>query len=417
MARTVARLTDLGVKRKKKAGFYPDGGGLYLQVTGDGDGRIAKSWLYRFALRGKRRDMGLGSLAAISLADARSAAAEARKLRQTGIDPIEHRRAQRAAGALEAAKAVTFEDHAKTYIEAQEGKWRSSNSKVQWENSLNTYAYPVIGKQPVAAIDDVLVLKVLEPIWQTKTETASRVRQRIEAILDSAKARKLREGENPARWRGHLEHILAAPSELKDARSDDEKHHAALPYAELSEFMKASRAQSGMAARALEFAILTAARTAEVLGAKWSELDLDGCIWTVPGVRMKSGKEHRRPLSKAAIALLRDQQGQDVEYIFPGSRALHPMHRHALALVLNKINPELTVHGFRSSFRDWCAERTSYPSEVAEMALAHTVGDKVEAAYRRGDLFEKRRRLAKDWAKFCATGKTSGNVVSLRKQA
>lgn len=409
MARTVGRLTALRVTRLKKPGLHSDGAGLYLQITPGGSG-VAKSWLYRFSLAGKRRDMGLGSLAAVGLAEARNAATEARKLVQRGIDPIEHRRAVRAAVALEKAKDVTFGDAATAYIEAHASSWRNDKHRKQWRSTIDTYAAPVIGRLAVGAIDTGLVLKVLEPIWQTKTETAQRLRGRIEAILDWAKTRGYRDGENPARWKGHLANLLAKPSKVRRVQ-----HHPALPYSELPEFMAALRSQAGTAARALEFTILTTARSGEALGARWAEIDLNAGTWSVPAERMKAGREHRVALSKAALAVLRAQQGDDPEFVFPGGRARHPLSNMAMVMVLRRMErADLTVHGFRSTFRDWCAEQTAYPGEVAEMALAHVVGDKVEAAYRRGDMFEKRRRLAEDWARYCAGRMGAGTVVALR---
>ena len=398
MARTIGRLTALKFSRAIKPGMYPDGGGLYLQVTGAG----ARSWIYRFMLHGKEREMGLGSASAVGLSDARQKAAECRRLRQEGIDPIEARRAGRQQAAIEAAKAITFDECAEAYISAHRAGWRNEKHAAQWGSTLATYATPVIGKLPVQAVDTGLVLKVLEPIWVAKSETATRVRGRIEAILDWAKVRNYREGENPARWRGHLDKLLPAPSKVHKI-----EHHAALPFAELPAFMTALQAQEGVAARALEFTILTAARTGETLGLDWGEVSETEGVWTVAAHRMKAGKEHRVPLTAPAlniIGLMKPLARDGVTFVFPGGKHGKPLSNMAMTSVLRRMGRgDLTVHGFRSSFRDWAAERTSFSGEVVEMALAHAVGSKVEAAYRRGDLFEKRSELMAAWAAYLET--------------
>jgi integrase len=409
MARTVGKLTALKVGRPLKPGMYADGAGLYLQVTGAG----AKSWVFRFSLHGKAREMGLGSLSAVSLADARTKAAECRRLRQDGLDPIEARKTQRQQAALDAAKTLTFKEASASYIASHKAGWRNEKHASQWENTLAAYAEPVIGRLSILAIDTGLVLKVLEPIWKTKPETASRVRGRIEAILDWAKVRGLRQGENPARWRGHLDHLLPAKAKVRRV-----KHHAALPYAELPDFIAKLRDQEGVAARALEFTILTAARTGDTIGAVWDEVNTFEKVWIVPAGRMKAGKEHRVPLSSRSLAILRDEHDvRTSDHVFPGGKAGKPLSNMAMTEVLRRMGRgDITVHGFRSTFRDWAAERTNFPSEVVEMALAHAVGDKVEAAYRRGDLFEKRRRLMADWATYCNTPAAGGRdkVIPMR---
>jgi integrase len=409
MARTVGKLTALKVSRPLKPGMYADGAGLYLQVTGAG----AKSWLYRFSLQGKAREMGLGSLSAVSLSEARIKAGECRRLREEGVDPIEARKVRREQAALDAAKSITFKEAAANYIASHRAGWRNEKHASQWENTLATYAEPVLGRVSIQAIDTTLVLKVLEPIWKTKPETASRLRGRIEAILDWAKVRGLRQGENPARWRGHLDHLLPARSKVRRV-----KHHAALSYAELPDFIAKLRAQEGVAARALEFTILTAARTGDTIGAVWYEVNTSDKVWTVPADRMKAGKEHRVPLSSRALAILREGHDmQTSDYVFPGGKAGKPLSNMAMTEVLRRMGRrDITVHGFRSTFRDWAAERTNFPSEVVEMALAHAVGDKVEAAYRRGDLFEKRRRLMAEWASYCNTPSAVGRdkVIPMR---
>ena len=404
MAQFVGRLTALKVFKVKKPGMYADGAGLYLQVTGDGDAHIAKSWIYRFTLRGRAREMGLGSLSIYGLAEARIKAAGCRRLAYEGIDPIEARRSERARAALAAAKALTFKECTEQYIAAHRTGWRNAKHAAQWSTTVKTYAEPVIGSLPVQNIDTPLAMKVLEPLWSKKPETAARLRGRIEAVLDWATVRGYRQGDNPARWRGHLDKLLPAPAMVRKV-----KHHAALPYDELPEFMAALRTQDGVSARALEFLILTAARTGEVIGARPGELK--DKVWTVPAGRMKGGAEHRVPLSAPALALVETmKKEQGAEFLFPGSKRDKPLSNMALLALLDRMDrANLTAHGFRSTFRDWAAERTNYPREVVEMALAHAIGNKVEAAYRRGDLFEKRRSLMAEWAKYCARIKRAGD--------
>ena len=341
--------------------------------------------------------MGLGSCATWSLAEARERARECRKLTSEGVDPIEVRREKRQEAALEVAKAVTFRTCAEKYIEAHKAGWRNAIHAAQWPSSLENHVYPAIGDMPVQAIDTGLVMNVLEPIWTTKPETATRVRARIEAVLDWATTRSYRRGENPARWKGHLQNLLPKRSKVKKVQ-----HHPALPFAQMAAFMAGLRAQDTIPARALEFTILTAARSGEALGALWSEIDLDAGIWTVPAERMKAGVEHRVPLSAPALTILAQLRGRDEILVFPGSRSRRPLNDKAMRDVLVRLDRVgLTVHGFRSSFRDWAGECTSYPRDLAEMALAHTVGDATERAYRRSDLFEKRRELMDAWAAWC----------------
>jgi integrase len=411
MARAIGKLTALKVGRELPPGRYPDGGGLYLQVSP----AKTKSWFFRFQSHGKRREMGLGSLSAVSLTDARVKAAECRRLRHEDVDPIKARDDRRQQAALDAAKTTTFKEAAASYIASHKPGWRNAKHVAQWENTLATYAEPILGKLSIQAIDTDLVLKVLQPIWHAKPETAGRVRGRIEAILDWAKVRGLRQGENPARWRGHLSHLLPARAKVRRV-----EHHAALPYGELAAFMAALREQEGVAARALEFTILTAARTGETIGAVRGEVDTS--VWTVPADRMKAHKEHRVPLSPRALAILRDNDAARSDYLFPGGKASKPLSNMAMTEVLRRMGRgDITVHGFRSTFRDWAADCTHFPGEVAEMALAHAIGDETEAAYRRGDLFEKRRRLMAEWAAFCnapvAAPAASGRdkVVALKR--
>jgi integrase len=402
MARKINRLSPAGV-RNARPGMHADGGGLWLQVSeGEGD-TLRRSWIFRFASGGRERKMGLGSFNTISLAEARQKAANCRKLRQEGLDPIEHRDAQKRAAAVASAKSITFEKAAERYMAAHRAGWRNVKHASQWKNTLDTYVVPVLGKVPVSAVDVALVMQVLEPIWTEKPETAGRVRGRIEAVLDWATAHKFRqEGLNPARWRGHLDKLLPNRSKVRHVR-----HHPALPYAEMGDFMAALRLQDGTAARALEFAILTAARTGEVIGARWEEFDLEVGLWTVPEERMKSGKVHRAPLSNAALGLLQAMHNlRRGPHVFPGDRQDKPLSTMALLMVLRRMSRgDLTAHGFRSTFRDWAAECTSFPREVCELALAHAIGDKVEAAYRRGDLLSQRRKLTEAWAVYCAAPK------------
>ena len=404
-------LTSKKVERKKTPGRYFDAHGLYLQVRNADN----KSWLLRYERDGKERWHGLGPVHAFNLKEARLRARKVRQLLADGVDPIDNRRAERAARALEAAKAMTFKQCAEAYIAANEGAWKNAKHAAQWASTLKTYVYPHIGHLAVADVDTGLVLKCIEPIWRDKTETASRVRGRVESILDWATVRKYRTGDNPARWLGHLEHVL--PSKGKLAKVN---HHAALPYAELPDFIRRLREREGMAARALELAILTAARTGEIIGTRWDEIDLDDKVWTIPAGRMKGGREHKVPLSERAIQLLRALPTEEGNpHIFIGPRPGSGLSNMSMTAVLRRMgHGDITVHGMRSSFRDWAAERTNYPNHVVEMALAHAVADKVEAAYRRGDLLKKRFALAEAWARFCASPPvTSEGVVALRERA
>ena len=413
MARAIGRLTALKVERLKEPGMYADGGGLYLRITPEG----TRNWVLRYMLNRRPRWMGLGPVALYSLADARAKALDARRQKHEGIDPIESRRAERARQRLDAAKGVTFRECRETYIASHKAGWRNEKHKYQWSATLATYAYPVIGTLPVQLVDTGLVLRVLEPIWASKPETASRLRQRIENILDLAKVRGYRDGENPARWRGHLDKLLPPPSKIRRV-----EHLAALPYADLPSFLGRLRQRDAIAARALEFLILTAARTSEVIGVRWSEVDLLDKIWTVPAQRMKAQREHRVPLSQPALRILqemgarRDDDSRDA-LVFPGSRRGKPLSNMAFLMLLRRMEiSELTVHGFRATFKTWASERTSFQNEIVEAALAHVVGDKVEQAYQRSDLFEKRRRLMLQWETFCTAASTQpqSNVTPLR---
>lgn len=404
-------LTPLAVKNAKP-GRHADGGGLHLLVKESG----ARSWVYRFMLSGKSRDIGLGAAGpdGISLSQARDARDALRLKVKAGIDPLEEcqREAAEALAAAQAAQVagMTFKAVAETYIGANEGSWRNDKHRQQWKNTLATYVYPVIGELPVAEVGTAHVLQILEPIWKAKAETASRVRGRMETILDAAKARGYREGENPARWRGHIAQILPARSRLTRG------HHKAMPYEAIPVFVGALHKRGAVAALALEFTILTAARTGEVIGAKWDEVDLEKAIWTIPASRMKAGKEHRVPLSPRAVEILKSTLGLRKEWLFPATKG-EKMSGMAMTMLLRRMKFDVTVHGFRSGFRDWSAECTGYAHEVAEMALAHTIESNVERAYRRGDLFDKRRRLMADWATYCANGGAVGAKVTPIRRA
>ncbi|MFC7736503.1 tyrosine-type recombinase/integrase [Roseomonas sp. GCM10028921] len=396
-----------------------DGGGLYLQISPGG----GKSWLFRFMLAGKSREMGLGPVGepprGVTLAGARLAAAEAHQLLRAGLDPIEQRAtAQRhAAAERERTAANTFQAVAEKMIDAREAGWRNAKHRWQWRATLATHAYPVLGTIPVAEISTDDVLHVLRPIWTKTPETASRLRGRIERVLAYAKARGLRQGENPATWRGHLSEALPSPRRIEGRTP---RHHPALPWAEMPAFFADLRGREAMAARALEFAILTAARTGEVLGARWREIDLEGAVWTVPAERMKMKREHRVPLAPAALAVLkavRPLATGPAAFVFPGQERAQTLSQMAMLMLLRRINqrgPEMpprwrdgrtgqpiAVHGFRSTFRDWVGEASVHSTDLAEAALAHVVRNKVEAAYARGDLFTKRAALMADWATYC----------------
>jgi integrase len=395
--RVIHRLSALDVVRKGP-GLHCDGGSLYLSV----DRRTgSRSWVFRYGQGRKLRNMGLGPTHTLSLAEARDKALACRKQRLDGIDPLEAKRAKKQRQQLEAARTMTFRQCAEAFIEDQKPGWRNAKHAKQWSATLKTYVYDVFGDVPVQAVDVALVIKALKPIWQTKPETASRLRGRIEAALDWAKVHEFRTGENPARWRGHLDKLLPARGEVRKV-----EHHAALPYTEIGAFMAMLRAQEGVAARALEFTILTAGRTGEVIGARWDEIDLDARLWVVPAERMKAGKEHRVPLSDTAIGLLKELAGKTRrgDFVFPGGRSRRPISNMAMTMTLRRMDRgDLTVHGFRSTFKDWASDCTGFAREIIEMALAHSIPDKTEAAYRRGEALAKRRQLMQAWARYCAT--------------
>lgn len=410
MALKAKELGPLEVSRLTEPKLHFVGGvaGLALQITHTG----ARCWVLRAAVGGKRRHMGLGGYPDVTLAGAKEAARAARAQISDGIDPVAERQAKRSALAAAVAATMTFSEAAEKYITAHEAGWKSAKHADQWNNTLTTYAYPVIGKISVGDIETAHIMRVLEPIWTIKTETASRLRGRIESVLDWATVRGFRKGDNPARWRGHIEHLLAARTDVQKV-----EHHAAMDYREVGAFLVDLRKQEGLGARALEFAILTAARSGEVRGATWSEIDLDAGVWTIPKERMKAEKEHRVPLSAESLALLNAlprMVGTDL--VFPNAKntVLSDM---TLTAVLRRMSVPVTAHGFRSSFRDWAGETTAYPREVIEHALAHQLKDKAEAAYARGSLFDKRRRLMADWAKYCAVATSAGQVTPIRSNA
>ncbi len=352
--------------------------------------------MFRYVLHGKEHRYGLGSFDTIDLAKAREYAKERRELRKDGIDPIQYKRAKNAETALKQAKSKTFKDCALSYIEAHKAGWKNRKHESQWRNTLEAYAYPVMGNISIQNIDVALVLKVLEPIWYEKTETATRVRQRIENILDWATARRYRTGENPARWRGHLDKLLPKRSKVQKVR-----HFVAMPYTELPKCYTKLKKHDFIAALALAFIILTATRVSESRNAAWKEINLKTKEWNIPAERMKADRPHRVPLSKEAISILkRVKKLSPNKLVFEGGISGRSISDSSIRILLQEEYPNLTVHGFRSTFRDWCAEMTSYPREVAEAALAHTLKDKTEAAYQRGDLFRKRQRLMNAWSNY-----------------
>jgi len=386
MARALHKLNARTVATLRKPGRHGDGGGLYLSISKDGRRR----WVFLYNANGKLREMGLGSAQEVSLAEARGKAASARKLRTEGFDPLTERQRPKAV-------VPTFGEAAERFVTEMEPQFRNAKHVAQWRMTLNRYAAALVNK-PVDTITTEDVLAVLRPIWLEKNETASRLRGRIERVLDAAKAQGYRTGENPARWRGHLDHLLPRRQRLQRG------HHAAMPVVEVPEFIAKLQARDAVGARALEFLILTAARSGEVLGAKWAEIDLAEKIWTVPASRMKAGREHRVPLSDRAIAILSEVASLGDEpngYVFPSAKRGQPLSMMAMHMLLRRMKDDVTVHGFRSSFRDWCGEISSFPREVAEAALAHVVGDATERAYRRGDALEKRRSLMEAWAQYC----------------
>jgi len=420
MALTVKKIAGL-----VEPGRYADGKGLYLQVIS----RSNRSWLLRYERpdhrpdhQGKRRErwMGLGPVSDFTLDEARERARKQRQLLKDGIDPLDARRAERAKQATDAALAAamdkTFKQAAELYFDRHSASWKNKKHIAQFLSTLSAYAFPKIGALPVADVNRDLVLSCVQPIWNRKNATASRVLRRIKGVLDFAKVQGWRrEGENPAAWDGNLEHALPKPGSISAV-----KHHKALPFTQVHDFVTQLRERDGIAAKALEFLILTAARTGDVTGARWSEVDLKEKTWTIPAARMKTGKktgkEHRVPLSDRALEILKALP-RESDFVFPGNQKGTPLNHSAMDQVRKRMGRrDFTVHGFRSTFRDWAAETTTYPNHVVEMALAHVIGNKVEAAYRRGDLFAKRVRLMADWAKYCETPRreAADNVTPIR---
>ena len=417
MRREGKKLSAAAVRAATKPGLYGDGHGLCLQVSAFD----TKAWVFRYMIDGRARKMGLGPLHTVSLAEARNRAESARLKVLDGVDPIDAAEARRAERKLETARAMTFKDCADSYIKANRNGWKNNKHAAQWDATFNETkrgkrifpaATAIINDLPVSAIDTGLIRKVLEPLWYSTPETASRVRGRIERVLAWATVAEYRSGDNPARWTGHLKELLPAKTKVAAV-----EHHSALPYRDLPDFMLQLRAKDGVSARALQFTILTAARTGEAIGAKWAEIDLGAKLWTIPHERMKAGKEHRIPLSDRAITVL-EALPRDGDHVFLGATKDRPLSNMAMLELVRGMREGLTVHGFRSTFRDWAAEQTSYPHELCEIALAHAVGNKVEAAYRRGDMMEKRRRLMADWAAYCERPPAArGEVVSIREAA
>lgn len=389
------RLKALDVTRSNlKPGMHADGGGLYLRVAPGG----SRQWIFRYRKGGRLVDMGLGGVASVSLSKARERAAEARSLLGAGKEPLVAKRDQEVSEQVARVEGTTFEQVANDCIKLRCAGWRNPKHAAQWTATLANYAFPVIGSTPVAEINTELVMKVLEPIWKTKTETASRVRQRIEAVLDYARVHDLRTGDNPARWKGHLAEVLPARSKVQKVQ-----HQPSMPYGEVPTFLGRLRQQEGIAARALEFLILTGARSSEVTGATWDEFDLENAVWTIPGSRIKAGREHKVPLSLRALHILKSLPHVE-GYVFPGQKSDTGLSSGAFRALLDRMKiMDVVPHGFRSSFRDWAAEQTNFAREVAEAALAHVLADKVEAAYRRSTLLEKRRQLMEAWAQFCSS--------------
>ena len=408
MPKRATEWTALQVKRMTTPGTYAVGGaaGLLLQVTPTG----ARSWVLRFRIGDKRRDMGLGSLADVSLARARDKARESRELIQRGIDPVQERIDTRAANLAGQAKSMTFDEAARRFLVSKTREFKNDKHAAQWASTLTTYASPTLGQLPVDQIELAHIVKVLDGLWTTKTETATRLRGRIEAVLSWAIVSGFRSGDNPARWKGNLDAILPKPGKLKNVQ-----HHKALPASEIHGFMEALRKREGMAARALEFVVLTAARSGEVRGASWDEVDLEARTWTVPASRMKAGKDHTVPLCDDAVALLKALPRHDeTNLLFPSPR-MGQLSDMSISAVMKRMDVDAVPHGFRSTFRDWCSEFTSYPHEVAEMALAHAIPSAVERAYRRGDLLTKRRNLMRDWCKFVNAASSVGSVSPIRR--
>lgn len=409
MASNANKLTAIQVRKLKSPGFYPDGRGLYLQIGKTGK----KAWVYRYKINGKERRQGLGSAIDVSLSDARATASESRKLRLEDKDPINEKNKKITESQLASARTMTFKECAVSFIDSHKSGWTNKKHIDQWTNTLTTYAYPVIGELSVQDVDVNLTMKILEPIWYTKTETATRVRQRIENILDWAKAREFRTGENPARWRGHLDMLLPKPTKIQKV-----KHFNAMPYIETPAYFVELRKKDILSAKALAFIILTATRSNETRSARWNEIDIDDAMWTIPEDRMKAKREHKVPLSPECLQILEEAKRFKInDFVFPGKNKRTGLSSASLQRLLRETQPEATIHGFRSSFRDWCAEMTNYDSKLAEFALAHQLSDATEAAYLRSKMVDKRRKLMDAWSNYCKENKKMGTVTPINKQA
>jgi integrase len=415
MAERIARLKQKQIEharpdKGRRSVLIADGGNLYLQATVGKDGSINRSWIFRFEMDGERHDLGLGPLFTLGAADARRRALELRQLIKAGIDPMAAKqeiRVARLAARAQQAKATTFKQCAEMYLNVHADRWKNPKHRAQWRSTLQTYAYPVIGELAVGDVEESHLLKVLQPIWKKIPETASRLRARIENVLGYATASRFRHGDNPARWRGHPKTLLGgAPKEVE--------HHPALPFAEAPGFMAELRKRDSVSAKALEFTILACSRTGETIGATWDEIDLKKSLWVIPAERMKADREHRVPLSDRAVEILESLPRRSA-YVFTGTNK-EPLSNMAMLQMIRGMRPGLTVHGLRSTFRDWAAERTSYPEFVIEMALAHRVGDDVVKAYKRTDLFERRVRLMKQWADFLAKPTKVADAVSIDEE-
>lgn len=408
MPKKAKELSAIEIKRLTKSGHYAVGGvsGLLLQVTGTG----ARSWILRVMVGTKRRDIGLGGFPDVTLADARERARELKESIRQGIDPVEQRKAAKAALIADSGKQITFTDATYRFLSSKKSEFKNDKHTAQWKTTLETYAFPLMGNLTVDRIELAHIVKVLEPIWLIKTETATRLRGRLESVLNWATVSGFRKGENPARWKNNLDAVLPKPGKLQKVQ-----HHKAIPWQEAAAFMKELRQCKGMAAKALEFLILTAARSGEIRGALWQEIDLQARTWTIPSERMKADKEHVIPLSDDAMSLLIQLprlEGNDL--VFPAARG-GQLSDMTISAVMRRMKVDAVPHGFRSTFRDWCSESTNYPNHVAEMALAHTISSGVEKAYRRGDLLTKRTNLMNDWCRYLNTPATSGSVVSIRE--
>ena len=420
----MGKLTVKQLDNLTKPGRYGDGDGLWFQVRRPDakpkvrDAEPARSWLFRYTKQGKQRALGLGPYPLVGLADARRAANDAARAVLAGGDPIAERREREAEAKRQKDAKMTFDGVLRLYLAAHQHTWKNAKHRQQWVNTLQSYAFPVFGSWPVQSVDIGAVMKVIEPLWTGKTETASRLRGRIETVLDYAAARGWRTGENPARWQGHMENLLPKRADVAKV-----EHHAALPWADMGAFMAALCKLTGTGPLALQFVILTAARTGEVIGARWSEIDMAGATWTIPAERMKAKREHRVPLTDSALDVLRAMLPSRPEngdgFVFPGRKLETGLSDMSLTAVLKRMGyGELTVHGFRSTFRQWVGDRTTVAREVAEAALAHTLKDKTEAAYARNDLFDRRRKLMEAWAAFCSTAEApEAAVVPIRAAA